>query len=70
MRAVEFSTELSPQRVIAIPEDVAAKLPKTGHAQIVILTAHNPEDAQWQAAAYEQFMRDDAPDDAVYDDFR
>jgi hypothetical protein len=36
-------------------------------AQIVILTADDPEDAQWRGAAFEHFMRDDAAVDAVYD---
>jgi hypothetical protein len=26
-------------------------------------------DAEWRAGAYEQFMRDHSPDDAVYDDY-
>jgi hypothetical protein len=70
MRAVEFTTELGDQPVITIPQDVAAQLPKAGHARIFILTADDPEDAQWRPGAYEQFMRDDDPEDAVYDDLR
>jgi hypothetical protein len=34
---------------------------------VVIVTTDDPEDAQWRAGAYECFMRDDAPEDAVYD---
>jgi hypothetical protein len=48
MRAVEFTTELGDQPVIAIPEDIAVQLPKAGHGRIVILTADDPEDAQWR----------------------
>jgi hypothetical protein len=69
MRPLEFTTELGDQAVIVIPEHVAAQLPKTGHARIVILPADDPDDVQWRAGAYEQFMREDAPEDAIYDDF-
>ncbi len=69
MRALEFTTELGQQDVIVIPKDVAAQLPKTGQARIVILTDNAPEDPQWYAGAYEQFMRDDDPEDGVYDNF-
>jgi hypothetical protein len=70
MRALAFTTERGQQPVIAIPPDVAAQLPKTGHAWIVIRTAGDPADVQWRAGAYEQFMRDDDPEDGVYDDSR
>jgi len=69
MNAVEFTTELGEQPVVTIPKEVAAQLPKSGQARIIILTAEEPEDAQWRSGAYEQFMRDDAPEDAVYDSY-
>jgi len=34
---------------------------------VIILTGDHAEDAQWQRAAYTQFLRDDAPEDAIYD---
>ena len=67
MRAVEFTTELGEQPVVAIPREVAAQLPKAGQARIIILTADDPEDAQWRSGAYEQFVREDSLEDAVYD---
>jgi len=70
MHAVEFTTELGEQPVVTIPQEVAAQLPKAGQARIIILTADDPEDAPWRSGAYEQFMRDDAPEDAVYDSYR
>ena len=70
MRAVEFTTELGEQPVVRIPQEVAAQLPKTGRARIIILTGDDPNDAQWRSGAYEQFMRDDSPEDAVYDSYR
>jgi hypothetical protein len=70
MSAVEFVTELSDQPVVTIPEGVAAQLPKSGHARVIILTADDPDDVQWCSAAYEQFVRDDAAEDSVYDSYR
>ncbi len=67
MRAVEFTVELKGESVVSIPKEVAAELPKTGVARIIILTADSAGDAQWRHAAYEQFCRDDRPEDAVYD---
>lgn len=58
MHAVEFTVELGERPVVAIPQEVAAQLPKGGHARIIILTADDPDDAQWHGGAYEQFMRD------------
>ena len=70
MHAVEFTTELSGKGVVTIPQEVAAQLPKTGQARVIILTDGDPEDARWRSAAYEQFMRDDSDEDAVYDTYR
>lgn len=69
MRAVEFTTELGPEPILAIPQDVASQLPKAGTARIIVLTRDEADDPGWQLGAYEQFMRDDAPEDAVYDDY-
>jgi predicted nucleic acid-binding Zn-ribbon protein len=33
-------------------------------------TAGSTTDDEWRAAAYEQFLRDDPPEDAVYDSMR
>ena len=48
---------------------VAAQLPKSGRAKVILLLAEDAEDKEWQAAAYEQFMREDSPEDSVYDKY-
>ena len=70
MNAVEFTTELSGAAVLSIPIEVAAQLPKTGRARIIVLTEEHSDDADWRAGAYQQFLRDDAPEDAIYDSCR
>ena len=70
MKAVEFTTELNGKSVLSIPPDVAARLPKTGKARVILLTAEHSEDAEWRQGAYQQFLREDPPEDAVYDKLR
>lgn len=70
MHAIEFTTELTDARVLSIPQEAAAMLPKSGRARVIVLTDEVTGDAEWRAGAYEQFMRDDAPDDDVYNSCR
>jgi hypothetical protein len=71
MNAVEFTTELSGTAVLQIPSDAAAQLPKTGKVRVILLTGEeDTNDADWRSAAYEQFMRDEPPEDAIYDTCR
>ena len=66
MKAVEFTTELSGASVLTIPKEIAAQLPKNGKARVIVLT-DDSDDADWRAAAYQQFLRDDSSGDAIYD---
>ena len=59
MRQIEFDTELQDKPFLAVPPEVAAQLPKSGHAKVILMLADDPEDKEWQAAAYEQFMREE-----------
>jgi len=70
VNAVEFTTQLSGSNVLRIPSEVAAALPKSGKARIIVLTDQDADDAQWRMASYEQFMRNDPPVDADYDSCR
>ena len=69
MAAIEFQTELTGESSLALPPEVVAQLPKSGRATIVVVV-QDAEDAEWRAAAYEQFMRDDDPQDAAYDRYQ
>jgi hypothetical protein len=70
MNAVEFTTELSGGSVLAIPQEIAAQLPKSGRARIIVLTGDDTEDPEWRAASYQQFLREDPPEDSIYDSLR
>jgi hypothetical protein len=67
MNAIEFTTELSGAATLQIPVDVAAQLPKAGRARVIVLTDEGTDEAEWRAGAYEQFLRDDSVEDAIYD---
>ncbi|MGH8246253.1 MAG: hypothetical protein ACREUU_07450, partial [Gammaproteobacteria bacterium] len=70
MNAFEFTTELSGGAVLTMPRAIAAQLPKAGRARVIVLTDYDADDAEWRAGAYEQFLREDPPEDAVYDNPR
>jgi hypothetical protein len=67
MNAVEFTTELRGSNVLEVPSEAAARLPKAGRARVIVLTDEANEDAEWRLGSYEQFVREDAPEDAIYD---
>lgn len=70
MTPVEFTTELGKERIVEIPKEIAAKLPPNGRVRVIIMSADRSGDAEWRAGAYEQFVREDSPDDSVYDSYR
>ena len=70
VNAVEFTTELSGGAVLPIPREIAAQLPKSGKARVIVLTGQDTDEAEWRAGAYEQFLRDDSAEDAIYESLR
>jgi hypothetical protein len=70
MKAVEFTTELKGSNVLEVPLEVAAQLPKAGRARVIILTSEENEEAEWRRGAYEQFLREDPPEDTIYENLR
>jgi hypothetical protein len=70
MNAVEFTTELSGSETLRIPSEAAAQLPKSGKARVIVLTAGEESETEWRRGTYEQFLREDPPEDAIYDSLR
>jgi hypothetical protein len=68
MRQIEFDTELQDKPFLTLPQEVAAQLPKSDHAKVLLLVSEDVEDGEWQAA-YEQFMRENSSEDSVYDKY-
>lgn len=70
MKPVEFETELRADKRLTIPDRIAASLPSSGKATVLIFVDLDPEDRAWREASYEQFLRDESEEDAVYDKYR
>ena len=70
MTSIEFETELRGEPSLPLPPEIARQLPKSGRAKVVVLIHDDQEDEAWRRASYEQFMRDDNPEDAVYDAYQ
>ena len=70
MKTIEFETELKGSRCLRIPSTVLDSLPSSGKAIVLICVDLDPEDREWRKASYEQFLRDDSDEDAVYDKYR
>ena len=67
MNAIEFTTELTDSSVLNIPSNIVSQMPKSGRARVIVLTNDSDDDKEWQLGAYEQFLRDDSEDDAIYE---
>lgn len=67
MTAVEFTTELRGSNLLEVPSEAAARLPKADRARVIVLTDEGNEEAEWRLGSYAQFLREDAPEDAIYD---
>lgn len=69
MKSIEFTTDLTGAASLSIPPDIASRLPKTGKARVIVLT-DEAADTEWFLSAYEQFLRDDSEEDAIYESLR
>jgi hypothetical protein len=67
MQAIEFSAELNGSSTLTIPANVLSQLPASSTARVILLLDGDSEDGAWREASYRQFLKDDAPEDAVYD---
>ena len=69
-RTIEFETELTGSRTLELPPEIASAWPLHGKATIVVFVDMDPDDAAWQAGAYQQFLADDSEEDTTYDRYR
>lgn len=69
VKALQFETELHGKTELPIPPQIAARLPDSGKARVILLIEEDAEDAEWRQAAYERFVREDSPEDSVYDKY-
>lgn len=64
MKAIEFDTELHGEPSLPIPAEMFSQMPRCGSAKVIVLLG--PLNTFWGEEAYQQFMRQDTADEAVY----
>ncbi len=70
MAPIEFEAELRGESTLPLPPEVLQRLPTSGRATVVLLVQDDLDDANWRRASYEQFMKEDPPEDAIYDSYQ
>lgn len=70
MNAIEFTSYLTDSSQLTIPLDIAARIPNTGKVRVIMLMDENVDDNIWRLGTYEQFLRDDVEEDAIYESCR
>ncbi|MBA3915795.1 MAG: hypothetical protein H0X25_18470 [Acidobacteriales bacterium] len=70
MNAVEFTKELSGAAVLPIPIELLPSCQRRAERASSFSPARDSDDADWRNGAYEQFLRDDPEEDAIYDSCR
>lgn len=69
MTALEFNTSLSADGTLKVPKEVASQLEELSSFRVLVLVNdEEDEDAAWRRVGIEQFMKDDAESDSIYDD--
>ena len=66
MIAHEFQTDVTPEGTLRLPEELVRQLP-AGHTVRVLVLVADTEERDWQQLTRDQFFRDDADGDAIYD---
>ena len=67
MKAVEFQSEMGPDRTLSIPASVSEQIPRGQTLRVLLLVPENPEDQAWEQLAAAEFGMGYADTDAIYD---
>jgi len=67
MKTADFRGELMPNGQIAVPPEIASKVPLGEQIQVVLQWGVSEEDAAWRAAGRRQFEAAYAADDSIYE---
>lgn len=69
MNTLEFEGSLGPNGTLHIPDDVALQLRGLEAFRVVVIVPDGDDDDEaWRQLGIQQFMKDDSPGDAIYDD--
>lgn len=67
MKAVEFQSELSANRTLAVPADLLEEIPSGQPLRVLILLPQSEEVRAWEQLAASEFGLGYADGDAIYD---
>jgi hypothetical protein len=68
MTALEFQASLASDGSLKVPREVAAQLEDVASFRVLVLVNdEEEEDAAWRRLGMEQFLKDDAVGDSIYD---
>ncbi|MEX2173200.1 MAG: hypothetical protein WD872_02485 [Pirellulaceae bacterium] len=69
MTTLEFEGSLGPNGTLRVPDEVASQLRSVDSFRVVVVVPGEDDDDQaWRRLGIEQFLKDGAPGDAIYDD--
>jgi hypothetical protein len=66
MLAHEFETQLNADHTLAVPEEIAARIPQGQPVRVIVLVDDTSEDEDWRRLTSEQFFKGYAEGDAIY----
>ena len=68
MKTLEFDAQISPDSTLKVPGAFATQIEADQPVHVVLLVPESGEDQDWSRLTAEQFMKDYADSDAIYDD--
>ena len=68
MKAVEFLTQLNPDRTLTVPSPLLGAIPLGQTVRVLVLFAEPDTDSDWEQLAAEDFGQGYPDTDAIYDD--
>jgi hypothetical protein len=68
MLAHEFETQLRADHTLAVPEEIASRIPPGRPLRVIVLFQDTTEDEDWRRLTMEQFFKGYGDGDAIYDE--
>lgn len=68
MAAVEFWAHMNADATLAVPPEVAERVPGERPVRVILLIPDSAEDEDWATLTAEAFLSGYADGDAIYDD--
>jgi len=67
MKTADFKGDITPNGQIAVPPEIASKVPRGEQVQVVLQWGASEDDSAWRMAGRRQFESAYAADDSIYE---